>query len=187
MMKTFLIYGALLLTASVVFSPGGAAEPARQIDHPQHGGFMQGGMHHEIAKGVTLDTKVDEAAHTVRLRVGPMNLTAHTSHMKMPQPAEQVWEVPFDGWLLTYHPKMVDANGGAVPGTVLHHTAFWNENRSDFLCPGKEEHIFGAGSEMTDWAEVPGYGYHVQKGDKIRIEKCTIRRTRRTTRHIWRW
>jgi hypothetical protein len=53
---------------------------------------------------------------------------------------------------------------------VLHHTAFWNENRADFLCPNKEEHIFGAGSEMTDWAEMPGYGYHVQKGDKIRIE-----------------
>jgi len=30
--------------------------------------------------------------------------------------------------------------------------------------------MFGAGSEMTDWAEVPGYGYRVQKGDKIRIE-----------------
>jgi len=53
---------------------------------------------------------------------------------------------------------------------VLHHTAFWNENRADFLCPNKEEHIFGAGSEMTDWAEIPGYGYRVQKGDKIRIE-----------------
>jgi hypothetical protein len=48
--------------------------------------------------------------------------------------------------------------------------AFWNENRADFLCPNKEEHIFGAGSEMTDWAEVPGYGYRVQRGEKIRIE-----------------
>jgi hypothetical protein len=57
-----------------------------------------------------------------------------------------------------------------VPGTVLHHTAFWNENRADFLCPNKEEHIFGAGSEMTDWAEMPGYGYRVRKGDNIRIE-----------------
>jgi len=64
----------------------------------------------------------------------------------------------------------MDSNGSAVPGTVLHHTAFWNENRADFLCPNKEEHIFGAGSEMTDWAEVPGYGYRVEKGDKIRIE-----------------
>jgi hypothetical protein len=170
MRKTILTSVALLLSAGILFGRDRAPEKALQMDHSQHGGFMQGGVHHEIAKGVTLDAKVDEAANTVTLRVGPMNLPAHTSHMKMPQPPNQVWEVPFDGWLLAYHPKMVDANGGALPGTVLHHTAFWNENRSDFLCLGKEEHIFGAGSEMTDWAEVPGYGYHVQKGDKIRVE-----------------
>ena len=131
---------------------------------------MQEGMHHAVAKGVTLDAKVDAAAHTVTLRVGPMNLPPHTGHMQMPQPADQVWQVSFDGWLLAYHPRLVDATGNPVPGAVLHHTAFWNENRSDFLCPNKEEHIFGAGSEMTDWAEVPGYGYRVQKDDRIRIE-----------------
>ena len=46
--------------------------------HHNHGGFMQEGMHHAVAKGVTLDAKVDAAAHTVTLRVGPMNLPAHT-------------------------------------------------------------------------------------------------------------
>jgi hypothetical protein len=146
----------------------GAAKPV-PMQHEHHG-FMQEGMHHAVAKGVTLDAKVDVAAHTVTLRVGPMNLPAHTSHLKMPQPPDLVWEVPIDGWLLAYHPKLVDASGGAVPGTVLHHVAFWNENRADFLCPNKEEHIFGAGSEMTDWTEVPGYGYRVMKGNKIRIE-----------------
>ncbi len=146
----------------------GAAK-ALPIQHEHHG-FMQEGMHHAVAKGVTLDAKVDAAAHTVTLRVGPMNLPAHTDHMKMPQPPDLVWEVPMEGWLLAYHPRLVDANGGAVPGTVLHHVAFWNENRADFLCLNKEEHIFGAGSEMTDWAEVPGYGYRVMKGNKIRIE-----------------
>jgi hypothetical protein len=136
----------------------------------EHHGFMQEGMHHAVAKGVTLDAKIDAAAHTITLRVGPMNLPARTSHVKMPQPPDLIWTVPMDGWLLAYHPKLVDASGKAVPGTVLHHVAFWNENRADFLCPNKEEHIFGAGSEMTDWAEVPGYGYRVAKGYKIRIE-----------------
>jgi hypothetical protein len=75
-----------------------------------------------------------------------------------------------DAWLLAYTPRLVDSNASEVPGRVLHHVAFWNENRSDFLCPNKEEHIFGAGSEMTHWAQIPGYGYRVQKGDKIRIE-----------------
>ena len=147
-------------------------KPAALMDmeHHHHGGFMQEGMHHSVAKGATLDVKMDAAAHTASLRVGPMNLPAHTGHMKMPQPPDLFWQIRFDGWLLAYHPKLVDASGNAVPGILLHHTAFWNENRADFLCPNKEEHIFGAGSEMTDWAEVPGYGYHVQKNDKIRIE-----------------
>jgi len=146
----------------------GAAKPM-PTQH-QHHGFMQEGMHHALAKGVKLEAKADEAAHTITLRVGPMTLPAHTDHTKMPQPPDLVWTVPMDGWLLAYHPKLVDASGNAVPGTVLHHVAFWNENRADFLCPNKEEHIFGAGSEMTDWAEMPGYGYRVRKGFQIRVE-----------------
>jgi len=174
MKKTKVICATILLNVGVAFAQDKPAEAPHDMAHMQHGtghgGFMQGGMHHAVAKGVTLDAKVDAAAHTVTLRVGPMNLPAHTSHTKMPQPPDLVWEVPVDGWLLAYHPKLVDASGSVVPGTVLHHVAFWNENRADFLCPNKEEHIFGAGSEMTDWTEVPGYGYRVQKGEKIRIE-----------------
>jgi len=170
MKKILLMCGAILLSACIAFSQDKPAEAPHDMGQMHHGGFMQEGMHHAVAKGVTLDAKVDAASHAVTLRVGPMNLPAHTSHMKMPQPPDLVWEIPMDGWLLAYHPKLVDAGGNAVPGTVLHHVAFWNENRADFLCPNKEEHIFGAGSEMTDWAEVPGYGYRVQKGDKIRIE-----------------
>ena len=181
MMKTILICGASLLSASLVFAQEKPAEPPHDMEHIQHGGsadssgaqktrFMQGNMHHSVAQGVKLDPNFDVATHTIKLRIGPMNLPAHTSHMKMPQPPDLVWDAPLNGWLLAYHPKLVDASGNAVPGTVLHHVAFWNENRADFLCPNKEEHIFGAGSEMTDWAEIPGYGYRVQKGDKIRIE-----------------
>jgi hypothetical protein len=141
-----------------------------QQAHSHDGGFMQGGMHHAVANGVTLDAKSDENSHIVTLRIGPMSLPANTSHMKMPQPADLVWTVPISGWLLAYHPKLVDAAGNTVPGVVLHHVAFWNENRSDFLCPNKDEHIFGAGGELTDWAAIPGFGYRVEKGDQIRIE-----------------
>src|SRR5437899_1118990 len=143
--------------------------PRMQQAHT-HDGFMQGGMHHTAAKGVTLSVKTDANTHTITLRIGPMNLPANTSHMKMPQPADLVWSIPLTGWLLAYHPKLVDAVGNSVPGTVLHHVAFWNENRSDFLCPNKEEHIFGAGGELTDWVLIPGFGYRVEKGDQIRIE-----------------
>jgi hypothetical protein len=167
-MRAINLFFASLLLISSILAQDKPADAPHDMGHMQHGGFMQGGMHHAIAKGVKLEQKID--GHTIVVRIGPMNLPAHTSHMKMPQPPDLEWQIPIDGWLLAYSPKLVDAEGNVVPGRVLHHTAFWNENRADFLCPNKEEHIFGAGGELTNWAEVPGYGYRVQMGDKIRIE-----------------
>jgi len=162
----------------LLFASACAAQQPAVSDHGMsttqhshtHDGFMQGGMHHTIAQGVTFEARSDEKSHTITLRVGPMTLPADTSHMKMPQPPDLVWTIAMTGWLLAYHPKLVDAAGNSVPGVVLHHVAFWNENRSDFICPNKEEHIFGAGGELTDWTQIPGFGYRVETGDQIRIE-----------------
>ncbi|HKT48231.1 MAG TPA: hypothetical protein VJP87_11965 [Candidatus Acidoferrales bacterium] len=171
MKKTLVICAGALALGMAAAPPKAQEKPgADEMQHMHHGGFMQGGMRHAEAKGVKLEERIDAASHTVTLRIGPMLLPAKTNHMKMPQPADLTWTIGFNGWLLAYHPKLVDANGASVPGAVLHHVAFWNENRPDFLCPNKEEHIFGAGSEMTDWALIPGFGYRVQKGDQIRIE-----------------
>jgi hypothetical protein len=167
-MRTINLFFASLLITSSLLAQDKPANASHDMDNMQHGGFMQGGMHHTVAKGVKLEQKID--GHNIIVRIGPMNLPANTSHMKMPQPPDLEWRIPIDGWLLAYFPKLVDANGSVVPGRVLHHIAFWNENRADFLCPNKEEHIFGAGGELTNWAEVPGYGYRVQMGDRIRIE-----------------
>ena len=167
MRKVILFLPALLLSSSML-AQDKPVDASHDMDHMQHGGFMQGGMHHAVAKGVKIEKKID--GHTIVVRIGPMKLPAHTSHMKMPQPPDLEWQIPIDGWLLAYSPKLVDANGNTVPGRLLHHSAFWNENRADFLCPNKEEHIFGAGGELTNWAEIPGYGYRVQMGDKIRVE-----------------
>jgi hypothetical protein len=163
-------FAALALLGCAAYAQEKPAQTAHDMEHMQHGGFMQGGMQHATAKGVKLDAKAETATHTITLRIGPMNLPANTSHMKMAQPPDLVWTIANTGWLLAYHTRLVDAAGGPVPGVVLHHVAFWNENRSDFLCPNKDEHIFGAGGELTDWAQVPGFGYQVQKGDRIRIE-----------------
>jgi len=140
------------------------------MSNMQHGGFMQEGMRHATAKGVKLAVEVEATTHTITLRVGPMDLPANTSHMRMAQPPDLTWTIADAAWLLGYRARLVDASGAAVPGVVLHHVAFWNENRPDFLCPNKDEHIFGAGGELTDWAPVPGFGYRVEKGDRIRIE-----------------
>src|SRR5260370_7235063 len=82
------------------------AVPPHDMKHMQHGGFMQEGMHHAAAKGVTLDAKGDAAAHTVTLLVGPMNLPPHTSPTKMPQPPNLLSVVPIEGCLLPNHPTL---------------------------------------------------------------------------------
>jgi hypothetical protein len=170
-MKILSAASLLILFACPIQAQQPASNPPPKAKMEQmHGGFMGEGMHHALAKGVRLEKKIDSANHTITLRVGPMTLPANTSHMKMPQPPSFYWTTPFTGWLLGYHPAMLDAKGEAVPGTLLHHVAFWNENRSDFLCPNKPEHIFGAGGELTVWQEIPGYGYAVRKGDRIRID-----------------
>ncbi len=135
-----------------------------QAQHEHHG------MTHETAAGVKLEVKSDPAQQVMTMRLGPVNLPAHSDHMAVAQPPDLFWVVPFDGWLVAYHPHLVDEAGNAEPGRLLHHVAFWNTRRSDFLCPNKEEHVFGAGGEMNDWPQVPGYGYRVAKGDRIRIE-----------------
>jgi hypothetical protein len=159
-----------LLAASVALAQEKPADKPHDMEHMHnsHEGFMQGGMHHAVAKGVKLEQKIDR--QTITVRVGPLTLPAHANHMKMPQPPDLIWQIPVSGWLLAYHPKLVEASGNTVPGIVLHHVAFWNENRPDLLCANKEEHIFGAGSELTDWAEIPGFGYRVEQGDRIRVE-----------------
>ncbi|MHB8608931.1 MAG: hypothetical protein ACYDCG_11570 [Candidatus Acidiferrales bacterium] len=182
MRTTFFCLASLFIGGSLVAQNKPADAPS-DMEHMQHGSFMHGGMHHTIATRVKLEQKID--GHTIIVRIGPMNLPAHTSHMKMPQPPDLIWHIPIDGWLLAYAPKLVDTNGNAVPGRLLHHTAFWNENRADFLCPNKEEHIFGAGGELTNWAEVPGYGYRVNKGDKIRIETMVHNPTETSYDHVY--
>lgn len=173
-MKSQLLLSLILLPAVVALAQEKPREePAgmpRDMKHMGKGGFMQGGMRHAQAKGVTLEQKVDAEAHTITVRVGPMALPANTNHMMMPQPPDVYWTIPMNGWLLSYAPQLVDEKGNEVPDRILHHVAFWNENRADFLCPNKEEHIFGSGGEMNDWPEAPGYGYPIQKGDSIRIE-----------------
>ena len=126
-------------------------------------------QHHMVTSQASLSLTQDAAKQEIVARLGPLNLPAHTDHHALPQPAPQMLTIPFDGWITAYHPSLVDDAGQPLPGRMLHHVAFWNTRRSDFLCPNKEEHIFGAGGEMNDWPALPGFGYRVHKGDQIRV------------------
>jgi hypothetical protein len=131
--------------------------------------FAQHDHMHMTARPSGFDVHNDAAAHTLTVTLGPVSLPAHTSHEQADQMAPRMLEIPFDGWITAYHPSLVAPDGKPIPGRLLHHVAFWNTNRADFLCPNKDEHIFGAGGEMNDWPTLPGFGYRVHKGDKIRI------------------
>jgi len=121
------------------------------------------------AANARLTVHVEPVAQVLTVHLGPVDLLANTSHHATPQPPEQTFSVPIDGWLTAYHPRLVDDAGRPLPGRLLHHVAVYNLNRSDLLCPAKPEHIFGAGSEMTDWPAQPGFGYQVRRGDRIRV------------------
>lgn len=145
-----------VLTAVLAFSLAAFA----QHDHMQ--------MHMAHSAGIKVEN--DAATHILTVTLGPLNLPANTPHDQAEQMMPQVLTIPFDGWITAYHPALVTPVGQPIPGRLLHHVAFYNTERSDFLCPNKLEHIFGAGGEMNDWPALPGFGYRVHKGDRIRIQ-----------------
>jgi hypothetical protein len=149
---------------SVVFAILAAAWAFAQQEHMQHTGMVMA-----KATGVKVELHEDAAAKTLTVRVGPLNLPAHTSHHMAAQAPDQYFAIPFDGWLTGYYPRITDESGRALPGRLLHHVAFYNTARSDFLCPAKPEHIFGAGGEMSNWLPISGLGYRVLKGDRVRV------------------
>jgi len=164
---------ALLLPFLLVsIAPQVSAQKRSPMSMPGHESGMHPGpavMHTAFSPNAKLAVSQDPSANLLKVRVGPVKLPAHADHMAVAQPRDSYLTIPFDGWLVAYHPRIVDASGALVTAKVLHHVAFWNTTRSDFLCPNKEEHIFGAGGEMNDWPAIPGIGYRVRTGDRIRI------------------
>lgn len=147
-----------------------AAWPQAEEQEAKHHGMMHAmEMQHRVSDTAKLTVKDDSAAQQMTIRVGPVELPAHADHMAVAQPRDMTLTIPFDGWLVAYHPRLTDAQGRPLPNKLLHHVAFWNTDRPDFLCANKEEHIFGAGGEMNDWPELPGFGYRIRKGDRVRI------------------
>lgn len=122
-----------------------------------------------VNSAAALKVQDDPAAQVLTVKLGLLNLPAHTDHMHAAQPRPQFLKIPFDGWIIAYHPRLTDGAGNSIPGRLLHHVAFYNTSRPDFVCPNKQEHIFGAGGEMNDWPSTPGFGYRVHPGDRIRI------------------
>lgn len=153
---------------------------AEQQEVRHHGMMHAMDTEHLTSKTAKLTVTDNAAAREMTIQVGPVTLPADTEHVGVAQPATMWLNIPFDGWLTAYHPSLVDARGYTLPNKLLHHVAFYDIARPDLLCPNREEHIFGAGGEMTDWPMIPGFGYRVQKGDRVRISTMFENSTART-------
>ena len=72
--------------------------------------FAQHNHHHMMMKhgAAKLETHDDPAAQLLTVRLGPLNLPAHSDHMAVTQPGTPFFATPFDGWLLDYHPRLTD-------------------------------------------------------------------------------
>src|SRR5258708_24941526 len=118
--SSFPIIVALLLSLPFAASAAQQDQPAAQphdMEHMQHshGGFMQEGMHHAVAKGIKIEQQGDSASHTITLREGPMTLPPRTDHMKMPNPPYLFWSIPIDGWLIDDPPHHIHARDITLP------------------------------------------------------------------------
>ena len=159
------VRGILLRTISFIFL---AAFPIAPHAQPQE---RAGHARPKVAaqQSAKLLISDDVVAHTLTLRLGPLDLPAKTDHGAMLQAPELFWTISMDAWLISFASRIVDQNGHAVPKNLLQHVALRHTGRSDFLCPNKEEQIYAADGEMYEWPALHGYGYEVKRGDQIRI------------------
>ncbi len=154
--SVFLVTWAIkVLVLSLIVSPAAVTARAQQAHLSSHQGAR-----------VKLEVHDDLAARALMVRVGPIDLPARSNHTRLP---DLFLPSPFDGWLSAYHPKLIDDRGRTLPGELLHHVAFFSTARRDFICENGEESIFIAGREMTNWPTLPGMGYPIDKGYRIRI------------------
>jgi hypothetical protein len=126
--------------------------------------------HHQAQPPNSSEAKVEfrdnREARILTLRLGPITLAPRTEHMNPPVP---LISVPFDAWYIGYEPRVVSDDREPGPRHVLHHVELLNIDRRNFICPRQAERMFAAGSELSDWPQLPGVGYRVAKGQRIAV------------------
>lgn len=173
------------LVGLLLAGPPGSAWAQEGHDHHGQEGQRDDGYEHVVAEEADLQVVDDREAGLLTVRLGPLELPARSDHHAAAQPADSYLEIPFDGWLRGYSPRLVDGDGEALPGRLLHHVGFWHTDRSDFLCPNKQEHVFGAGGELNEWVALPGYGYRVTRGERIRVSSMFHNPTDSDHPEVW--
>lgn len=161
----FAVIAALLLIS--VRSPCWAQADQQEVRH--HGMMHAMDLQRRVSTTARLHVSNNLAERELTVRIGPVSLSPHAGLTTVAQAPVFFLKIPFNGWLIAYHPRLTNARGQLLDGKLLHHAAIYNTARPDLLCMNKEERIFSTAGEMTDWPAIPGFGYHVKKDDRIRI------------------
>lgn len=110
------------------------------------------------------------ATQTVTYKIGPIPMAEYESVSDM----NNVQHPRIKGSVTYMHARVVDAQGAPVAQdqVMLHHIAFVNNgrfhgDRSQYYCrEGFKERFYGTGEEDQSMVLPPGYGYHVNAGDR---------------------
>jgi hypothetical protein len=124
---------------------------------------------------------VDSARGEVVFYAGPFNVPAmsHDEHMQMDMPMQGEHEAhatsplihfewPLDGWYRGFRTSLVDADGRALPRSLMHHVTGVNFDRRQLL-NGEAERFMAAGSETSDHVLPRFLGVPMKRGQKLGI------------------
>ncbi len=103
-------------------------------------------------------------------QLGPFDLKAKTSSDAMQEkPARITFSVDEPMWLTGFVPKLVNAQGEALPGTLLHLAVISNRSENNPLCSAEHtgNPLMAATGALKEISLPEGYGYSVLPADTI--------------------
>lgn len=117
-----------------------------------------------VAEDARLIMVHDSDAREIVLTIGPIRLPAD-AHVMQLTPAEQI-EIPVDGWLTAFEARVVDADGQALPSSLLHHINLVMPERRELFMPIMQR-LAAAGQE-TGRIQLPWpLGIPVSAGEPV--------------------
>jgi hypothetical protein len=156
-LPNLLVLGALALT--------GAAAPSAAASRP---GGPQGPAHE-------VRVQLDSAYRQVIVTVGPFRVErtmAMSEDMMMLMHGQDsvvgVFAWPVTAWFRAIRLEIVDAQGNALPRSIMHHMNVMNFDRRQLVYPIVER-LVGFGHETSDMSVPASIGMPVQRGHRIGI------------------
>lgn len=163
-----LIAGVVVRSGRALVPSGEEAATPADAHSMTHAGESTPSSMERLGTAPTLAITHDPAAREIVLEVGPLDLPAQASHHEVAQPPARIGTVPVAGWIHGFRVELVDAEGRAVPQSVLHHV--------NVISPDERElfsqimlRVAAAGQETGPVAMPRLFGYRVREGQRLMV------------------